>query len=604
MEVRNKVKKLRGSILRVFLGVMILSLMMMPMLPVTLVAAATFYVDDALGTDGAAQGTGPGTDAFKSIQYALDDADVIAASTLSVAAGTYTEDIIIATANLDLVGAGATSIIQGVAVGGITVTIDASGVELHEFTIKSTDGAVAGAASVIFVAETDAEIYNNDIQIDANATGAGQVTMLATANSLTGAVDVSGLDIHDNTFRALAPQPLSSSAIYINYHSGFENPPGLVTIEDNVFSGNLLRGVATERSKTTIEGNTITSNYVAGGWGTVETAWRGIEAGCFSALAENLNPGQDTVVIKDNSVTGYGWGISFGHSATANVLSAVLVRGNTVDDCTTGIVVRQEAPAAGILAYHNIITDSTAYQVQNLDASDNLRAEWNWWGMTNSASIAATTDGNVSHAPYLWGLPTLSTSEIDNVTTGTPSASNTGLTEASVTMVGTGVTYTATHSNVLTVTTATPATGTSFTSATGWEPLVYFDMAQDNMTAGNILVTVVCTEDVFGSLTGGMRVWYGGVWNAGTSPTWNNTTKTATAIFAATDLDGAPVGIGYDQWEGWALVSVLPYIFIGVCLVGAVAFLASGFGLGAIILLAIAIVTAVVGTGVIQGLMP
>ena len=591
-------------------GVLVVATLLIALLlPCAPVAAAgtTFYVDTALGTDNATQGTGTGADAFATIQYALDDASLATGDIISVAAGTYTEDITIPVAltDLELVGAGVTSIIRGVSITGSTVTIDASGVELHEFTITSTNVTMTGGAvSVIFVAEEDAEIYDNVITVDADANGTGQVTMLATANSWVGAVDVSGLDIHDNTFTGLAPQPLSSTGIYINYHSGFENPPGLVTIEDNVFSGNLLRGIATERSKTTIEGNTVTSNYPPGTWGTVETAWRGIEAGCFSAEAESLNPGQDTIVIKDNSVTGYGWGISFGHSATTNVLSGVLVRGNTVEDCTTGILTRQEAPAAGVLVHHNIILDSTEYQVQNLDVSDNLSAEWNWWGMTNSASIGATTDGLVIHAPYLWGVPTTSTSEIDNVSTGTPSASNTGLTEASVTAVGTGVTYTATTSNVLTVTTGTPATGTSFTSATGWEPLVYFDIAQDDMTAGNILVTVVCTEDVFGSLTGGMRIWYDGAWNAGTSPTWNNTTRTATAIFAATDLDGSPVGVGFDAWEGWGLVSVLPYVFVGIMLIMSAALLATGATLAGIIMLAITIVVGVTGVALIQTLMP
>ena len=55
--------------------------------------AAIWYVDGTLGTDNSTQGTGPGTDAFKTIQYSITDSRVIDSDTILVASGTYNEDI-------------------------------------------------------------------------------------------------------------------------------------------------------------------------------------------------------------------------------------------------------------------------------------------------------------------------------------------------------------------------------------------------------------------------------------------------------------------------------------------------------------------------------
>ena len=52
-------------------------------------ATDTWYVDGANGTDDGTHGTGPGTDAFKTIQYSINDGRVGSGDTIIVAAGTY-----------------------------------------------------------------------------------------------------------------------------------------------------------------------------------------------------------------------------------------------------------------------------------------------------------------------------------------------------------------------------------------------------------------------------------------------------------------------------------------------------------------------------------
>jgi len=53
----------------------------------------------------------------------------------------------------------------------------------------------------------------------------------------------------------------------------------------------------------------------------------------------------------------------------------------------------------------------------------------------------------------------------------------------------------------------------------------------------------------------------------------------------------------------YTLAAVLPYVFVGICLTGALASAVTGFGVGAVILAAIATIISIVGVGVIQGLL-
>src|SRR4030042_2818315 len=57
------------------------------------VGAATWYVDGTLGTDDGAHGTGPGINAFKTIQYSINDPRIGDSDTINVAAGDYYKQI-------------------------------------------------------------------------------------------------------------------------------------------------------------------------------------------------------------------------------------------------------------------------------------------------------------------------------------------------------------------------------------------------------------------------------------------------------------------------------------------------------------------------------
>jgi hypothetical protein len=100
-----------------------------------------WYVDGALGTDDGTHGPGPGVEAFKTIQYAINDSRVGAGDTINVAAGTYHEsahawvDIDI-NKSLSLIGAGSSQTI----------------VELNEYDNPSgshMDGVLISASDVL-----------------------------------------------------------------------------------------------------------------------------------------------------------------------------------------------------------------------------------------------------------------------------------------------------------------------------------------------------------------------------------------------------------------------------------------------------------------------
>lgn len=112
--------------------VLSLGIVALPMAGMAEADPAEWYVDGVLGTNNATRGTGPGTDAFKTIQYAITDTRVSAGDTINVAAGTYNET---AEVNKELT-------LQGE--GRDVVTVTAANSDDHVFEVTANNVTISG----------------------------------------------------------------------------------------------------------------------------------------------------------------------------------------------------------------------------------------------------------------------------------------------------------------------------------------------------------------------------------------------------------------------------------------------------------------------------
>jgi len=359
------------------------------------------HTGNAIGTGNIFNVSSPAT-----IQGAIDDA--FSGDNINVAAGTYTEDLAIPAGkdNLDLKPAtGASVTIKGVAMTLSTlfplaapnIEILSDGVKIHGFTIQGPDPVSGSYSSGIVIGGANVEIYDNAFEVT-NASTTDDVSQAIQTYHETAmpGVDISGLSIHDNTFTNHGTGTAGYEAIYINRDAG----TGTVTIMDNQFTGDVLRAITTERSKTTISGNSIITDLAPG-----------LPGGYIGILVRDYNAGaQDTVAVTGNTVKGSGSGkgfqvgIQIGKSG--QTLTNISVTNNTVQMNLTGIKVLSSA--AGVVVNYNDISGNTNYGVENTD-TNTLDATNNWWGdasgpyhpTTNPGGTGEAVSDNVDYDPWL-----------------------------------------------------------------------------------------------------------------------------------------------------------------------------------------------------------
>ncbi len=379
---------------------------------ITIDAAATTGTRDVIVSTAAGPGTGtliyevtaagtPLVDVYSDTpsyaNYVSTQSTIQAAITaagtgdyLRVHVDTYIEDLTIPVGkdNLDLMPAtGAAVTIKGVGIGPgpefpytvPNIDILASGVKIHGFTIESPDAVVDKYASGLLIGASNVEIYDNDFKVHTQDTGQYSVVIQTWRKVVVGfeSVDISGLNIHDNTFDDLGDGAVGYDGIYVNRDTGTNT----ITIADNGFTGSLFRAITVERSNVVISGNSIVTDLAPyTGLAGLQGGYQGMFIGCFAV--DSVYPAQSDVSVVGNTVKGatasegFAQGIRVGHTLQTS-LTNIVVSQNTVQDCDEGITVR--ADATGVTVNYNDIRGNTT-GVQNDDTGVDLDAKYNWWG--------------------------------------------------------------------------------------------------------------------------------------------------------------------------------------------------------------------------------
>jgi hypothetical protein len=328
--------------------------------------------------------------------------------TLIAHSGVYVEDLLINKAGLALMSVSGkdTTTIKGVSLSewGVStvpnIDVRANAVKIHGFTIQGPEPSGALFAAGMLIGAPDVEIYDNGFEVTSasdtvNFDDLSQGIVAYSKLAIPG-VDVSGLNIHDNTFTHRGSGPLGYEGIYINRDTG----TGTVTIADNEFTGKVLRAITTERSKTVISANTIITDLAPG-----------LPGGYIGILVcDYYGEAQDTVSVMDNTVEGSAVGKGFADGirigSSGQTLTNISITGNTVQDNETGILVRSSA--GGVLVNYNNIAGNTELGLDNADSAK-LDGLYNWWGYAigphhdtrNPSGQPNAVTGNVDFSPWL-----------------------------------------------------------------------------------------------------------------------------------------------------------------------------------------------------------
>ena len=349
-----------------------------------------------------------------SIQDAIDAAS--AGDTVNVLAGTYTQDLVISK-QVELISTEGAIIkgVDNVAMGDWpladpNIDILADGVIIHGFTIESPDYAAGYYSSGIVIGATSIEIYNNAFKIaaGANTDEISQAIQAYHDNAIPG-VDISGLNIHDNTFTHLTTGAGGYEGIYINYSAGV----GAATIQDNQFSGDLIRAITSERSNNIITDNSIITDLAPG----LPGGYEGISIRDAGAGGPHT---QDSISITGNTVKGSGVGKGFIQGIrigiTSQTLTNISITGNTVGgDNTTGILMKDTTSTTATIS-NNILTDNTTSTTDNSSNSTWSNNTWSDFSSNDNYPISylvAGTATSVDSTPVGRIDATLSTVAVD-----------------------------------------------------------------------------------------------------------------------------------------------------------------------------------------------
>jgi hypothetical protein len=323
-------------------------------------ADSTWYVSPS-GTDDGSHGAGPGAAAFKTIQFAINDARLIGGDTINVAAGTYVEtgQIVISKA-LSIAGAGAsTTIIK-----------------------PSSDTGSSGDARGWFLVNDGITFSLRDVTLD----GLGHKIYQAIRHLGAGAItDCVFKNIKYGTYLGMGIAVMGT---------------GNVDVTNCEFSA--IERIGVIYFGTGVTGSTFKWNKYTGK-GVGDWLDYGVEvgAGAHATINSNTISNNLGVAAVDNStsagilVTTY-----YGAGTQASIT------GNTISGCTEAIAVGYDASDTSLVTAHNNNLAGNGNGIGS--TAPDVDAENNWWGdasgpqhVTNPTGTGVPVSDHVDFTPWL-----------------------------------------------------------------------------------------------------------------------------------------------------------------------------------------------------------
>lgn len=368
------------------------------------------------------------------INYAISQA--APGDTISVAAGTYNENLTISKA-ITLLGPNANvdpntgprateAVINGG--GGTTVIPQVPNIVISGFTVSST-----AAGFPIYTGGTD--ISGLTVANDIVGSGVRAITVATNGDSINilhNQINGAGYGIHfgNGTYsnvkinNNVVNGPVTYYSIYINGSgsiSGFELKNNLVydtaniaanitsgTVSGNTFDAPAASGLDVQIN---LHNSTLSNNTFQG-----PSACLQLFGSQYSSFPSN------TVTVSGNTFTNCGTGGSYGTFGIqlSQDIQHITITGNTITGAHDAINTRTgTAPAAAswdlsgddIHINNNTVTGSTNYAVNNT-VTGTLDATSNYWGSANPA-FGSIVSGDVNHTPWYTdnSLATLSTAD-------------------------------------------------------------------------------------------------------------------------------------------------------------------------------------------------
>lgn len=311
------------------------------------------------------EGCGGVADECRTIQFAVDEA--VDGDTISVAAGTYDEQVIINDENLTLTGAGEDS-----------TTIQAPA------TLEPGTGG-AGNFHIVEI-QDDADVAMTNLTVSGpGPTGCGSLT---TGILVSGAAN---LDLSDSAVVDIRDQlnndQLSGCQNGIGVFVGRQayNTTGQATIDNVTFEGYQKGGIVVDNANSSA---TITNNTVTGAGPTPAIAQNGIQVsrGATATLTGNT--------ITDHVYTGAAVADSTG--VLPFEAQNITADGNTIMDNDVGI--DNFGSTAADANFNRIFGNETG-----ISSNSAINAENNWFGCNEGPNMDGcdTTEGTVDADPFL-----------------------------------------------------------------------------------------------------------------------------------------------------------------------------------------------------------